>query len=164
MSARHPGPGRSLFLCDEMLGGLVRLLRAAGYDALLARAGEPDADLLAVARAEGRLLLTRDRHLAAATSEAEVFLVRANAPEEQAAELSRAYPVDWLRAPLTRCLVDNSMLRPATAVEIGAAPASAHDLGGPFTACSACGRIYWPGSHARRILGKLTALACGRSQ
>jgi uncharacterized protein with PIN domain len=141
-----------------MLARLARLLRAAGHDALLAEAGMPDAALLAVARTEGRVLLTRDRHLAS-TAGVQVVLIEADVPEEQAAELARAYPVDWLRAPLTRCLIDNATLRPATSQEIEQAPAFARDLVGDFTTCLSCGRLYWPGSHARRIMDKLRALA-----
>lgn len=147
-----------LFACDEMLARLARLLRAAGHDALLADVGMPDAALLAVARTEGRVLLTRDRRLAS-TAGVQVVLIEADAPEEQAAELARAYPVDWLRAPLTRCLIDNAALRPATSQEIEQAPAFARDLVGDFTTCLSCGRLYWPGSHARRIMDKLRALA-----
>jgi uncharacterized protein with PIN domain len=85
-------------MCDEMLARLARLLRAAGYDASLAEAGMPDAALLALAKAEGRVLLTRDRRLAG-TAGVETLAIEADAPQEQAAELSRAYPVNWLRAP-----------------------------------------------------------------
>ncbi|MGC8839517.1 MAG: Mut7-C RNAse domain-containing protein, partial [Anaerolineae bacterium] len=51
------------FLLDGMLGRLARWLRILGYDA----AFEPDledAQLVRRARAEGRILLTRDRDLA----------------------------------------------------------------------------------------------------
>ena len=57
------------FLCDEMLVRLARLLRAAGYDTYLAAGGEPDAELIKTARREGRILITRDKRLAAATEE-----------------------------------------------------------------------------------------------
>jgi uncharacterized protein len=145
-----------------MLVRLARLLRAAGHDVLLAAAGMPDAALLALARAEGRVLLTRDRRLAGTTG-VETLAIEADSPQEQAAELLWAYPVDWLRAPLTRCLVDNAPLRPATPAEIGRAPASSRGQAGPFTACPGCGRLYWPGSHARRIMDKLRVLADQRS-
>ena len=51
------------FLCDEMLRGLARWLRAAGYDTAVAEVGERDGALLARAVAEGRLLVTRDREM-----------------------------------------------------------------------------------------------------
>jgi len=37
-------------LCDEMLAGLSRWLRAAGHDSLLVNAGANDATVLAAAR------------------------------------------------------------------------------------------------------------------
>jgi uncharacterized protein with PIN domain len=114
------------------LRALASGLRASRHDALLAEVRMPEAALFAVARTDGALLLTRDRRLAS-TAGVEVFLIEADVPEEQAAELARSYPFDWLRAPLTRCLVDNATLRPATSKEIGRAPAFARDLAGPFT-------------------------------
>jgi hypothetical protein len=57
------------FLCDEMLGRLARLLRAAGYDTYLAAKAEPDDELIRLARREGRILVTRDKRLAAAAEE-----------------------------------------------------------------------------------------------
>ena len=148
-----------------MLVRLARLLRAAGHDALLAEPGAADDALLALARAEGRVLLTRDRRLAMGAIGAGMpsLLIEADGPQEQAAELARAYPVDWLRAPLTRCLVDNAPLRPATSAEIRRTPASSRGQAGPFTACPGCGRLYWPGSHAPRIMDKLRVLTDQRS-
>ena len=129
-----------LFACDEMLARLARLLRAAGHDALLAEAGMPDAALLAVARTEGRVLLTRDRHLAS-TAGVQVVLIEADVPEEQAAELARAYPVDWLRAPLTWCLVDNIPLRSVTLSETRQAPVSARGQAGRGRPADRCGLV-----------------------
>src|SRR6266576_33679 len=51
-------------LCDEMLARLGRWLRAAGYDTEIAAGGVPDRALVARCAGEGRVLLTRDRHLA----------------------------------------------------------------------------------------------------
>jgi uncharacterized protein with PIN domain len=145
------------WLCDEMLGRLARLLRAAGHDTALAQAGTPDAELLALALAEDRMLVTRDRKLAEAAG-AHGLLLTADRPQEQAAELGRVARVDWSFAPFTRCMMDNAPLRPATDEEFAAMPASVRVLPGPFNACPACGRLYWPGSHVKRMLEKMAAL------
>ncbi|WP_374574830.1 DUF5615 family PIN-like protein [Phenylobacterium sp.] len=149
------GPTR--FLCDEMLARLARLLRAAGHDTALARAGEADAALLARARDEDRLLVTRDRELAARAG-AHGVLVGGRGVLEEAQALARAAPVDWSLAPFTRCVMDNAALREATAGETAQAPPSARGRPGPFRACPACGRVYWPGSHTRRIAERLAVL------
>jgi uncharacterized protein len=146
------------FLCDEMLARLARLLRAAGYDIELAAAGEPDATLMARARAEARVLLTRDRQLATRAAPGAVLITSGRAPD-QARQLSAVLPMDWRLAPFTRCVVDNAVLRDATPEEIARMPGAAAGPPGPFRACPVCGRLYWPGSHVRRMAERLAGLA-----
>ncbi|GBD42847.1 hypothetical protein HRbin40_00303 [bacterium HR40] len=113
--------------------------------------------LLARARREGRLLLTCDRRL---DGRAVAILHLPMAPlEVQARELARQARVDWCRAPFTRCLVDNAPLRPADAGDMRRVPEPAARLPGPFRSCPACGRVFWPGSHVRRMRARLEALA-----
>jgi len=50
------------FVCDAMLGGLARWLRAAGYDASW-RVDITDPDLVRLAHAEGRTLLSCDNDI-----------------------------------------------------------------------------------------------------
>jgi uncharacterized protein with PIN domain len=145
------------FLCDEMLARLARLLRAAGYDTYLAASGEPDSALVRLARKEARILLTRDKRLAAAAEES--VLIHGWGVEAEAHSLSRAVVMDWEFAPFTRCVMDNAHLREATADEVADLPERARDLPGPFRVCPACGRAYWPGSHVRRMEARLRELA-----
>lgn len=141
-------------LCDEMLAGLARWLRAAGHDTALAEPGTPDPALVAHAHAEQRLLLTRDRRLAAAGS----GILLPEPLEAQAAMLA-GLGIDWQLAPFTRCLVDNVPLRPATERERAKLPGDTATLPGPFRTCPACGRNYWPGSHVRRMSARLECWA-----
>jgi hypothetical protein len=145
------------FLCDEMLVRLARLLRAAGYDTYLAQGGEDDADLIKIARREGRILVTRDKRLAAAAEES--VLVSGFGVGAEAHSLSRAVVLDWEYAPFTRCVMDNAHLRAATAEEVARMPEKAQLMDGPFHICPACGRAYWPGSHVRRMEARLHELA-----
>jgi uncharacterized protein with PIN domain len=145
------------FLCDEMLVRLARLLRAAGYDTYLAASGEPDSALVRLARKEARILLTRDKRLAASAEES--VLIHGWGVEAEAHSLSRAVVMDWAFAPFTRCVMDNAHLREATADEVADLPERARDLPGPFRVCPACGRAYWPGSHVRRMEARLRELA-----
>jgi uncharacterized protein with PIN domain len=149
-------------LCDEMLRRLGRWLRAAGYDTGLAEVGLPDRALLARAAFEQRLLLTRDRALAA-TAASPVLLLAGAALADQAAELKRTAGIDWLLAPFTRCLVDNTLLQAAGPAETDRLPETARNLAGPIRLCPACGRLYWPGSHVRRMQARLTEWAAGPS-
>lgn len=145
------------FLVDEMFARLARLLRAAGYDALLAD-GHRDTPMVDQAREEARVLVTRDRELAARAAPGSVLLA-AETLDEQARALAAALPIDWEHAPFTRCVVDNAPLREASPQEVAAMPADALALGGPYRACPACGRVYWPGSHVKRMAARLHDLA-----
>ena len=146
------------FLCDEMLLRLARLLRAAGYDTYLAHDGQKDAELLRIARDENRVLVTRDKRLAAQAHPRAVVVLGRGAHAE-AESLTAAVPIDWTLAPFTRCVVDNALLREATALEVAAMPEQARLRPGPFRACPACGRAYWPGSHVKRLGERLDRLA-----
>jgi uncharacterized protein with PIN domain len=142
-------------LLDEMLAALARWLRAAGYDAALARPSAPDRDLIGQARAEDRVLVTRDRTLASEARGVQALLLPDASLDDQAAALARALRLDWRLAPFTRCMMDNTPLRPATAEEIAAMPQTSRDRPGPFRACPRCGRLFWPGSHVRRMAERL---------
>jgi uncharacterized protein with PIN domain len=141
-----------------MLRGLARWLRAAGYDTALPPPGSDDRAVLARAAADSRHLVTRDRGLAeAARRVTRVHRLESEGLHEWAAELRVALGIDWLAAPLTRCLVDNAVLEPAGPADLARVPPGA--LGGApaVTACPECGRVYWPGSHVRRIHARLAA-------
>jgi len=149
--------GAVKFLCDGMLTRLGRFLRAAGYDTEIAGPGEHDGVLLDRAIHEDRLLLTCDRELAQRRAAAgRVIVLPSNGLDRTARALGDAVPIDWFRAPFTRCLVDNSPLRPATPEERDRLPTRAREIGDDdiFT-CSQCSRVYWPGSHVRRIRQRL---------
>jgi hypothetical protein len=148
------------FLCDEMLVRLARLLRAAGYDTYLASGGQSDAALLKLAREEGRMLVTRDKRLAAAASP-DSALVAGMGVQAEARSLAAQAPIQWDAAPFTRCVIDNAPLRDASPEQVARMPASAQAGPGPFRACPACGRLYWPGSHVRRMSDRLAEIARG---
>lgn len=137
------------FLVDEMLGSLARWLRLMGHDAAYAR-DVGDSAVLARARAEGRVLLTRDVQLAKrAARDPGSVLVRSRLLREQLAEVAAA--VDLTQAqPLSRCSVCNVELVEATRAEVEVPPTVAATRN-RFWRCPACGRAYWEGTHVDAI-------------
>jgi uncharacterized protein len=133
-------------LCGEMLKGIGSWLRAAGYDVAIADEGARDDALLARARAENRLLLTCDRRLVAcAGAGTAIAVLGSERLDEAARELSKRLGIDWLRAPFTRCLVDNFRLAPAAEEDLSGFPMTARQGAGPIMRCPRCGRVFWPG-------------------
>lgn len=152
-------PEAPRFLCDEMLGRLARYLRAAGYDTALASGGAPDQVWLAVAQREHRILLTCDRAIAARSGRAHVLALRQGSLDEQATALSEGLAIDWLWRPFTRCLVDNTCLLPAGDDLQPQVPVALR--GRALRSCPRCGRLYWAGSHHRRMRARLASWHSG---
>ncbi|MBI5449876.1 MAG: hypothetical protein HY940_00810 [Gammaproteobacteria bacterium] len=147
---------RPRFLCDVMLADLCRYLRAAGYDTLLAEAGRPDRELLAQCHAQRRYLLTLDRlindHKAA--NNVAVLLPRGDL-DNYAALLSERFAIDWLKDAFSRCLLDNTPLIAADGSALARMPADARRADEPVYQCPHCGRVYWQGSHTKRMRTRL---------
>lgn len=161
LGALAPIAGRPLrqpsFFADEHLARLARYLRLAGFDTRLAP-GWDDARLVAASEAEGRILLTKDRHLVTFLRPSRVFVPGSGRPAEQFVELVRRLQLEAAARPFTRCIVCNARLRPARREELaGRVPARVRAAHEQFLACEDCGRIYWPGSHHRRMSRLLAA-------
>jgi len=150
------------FICDEMLARLARWLRAAGYDTGLVANGVDDRDLMAEAISDDRLILTRDRtFLERRGAKTHVFHIVSGKLDEQVREISKALGIDWMKAPFSRCLLDNTPVRPANDEEMADLPWSRRSMTGPFTVCPECGRLYWTGGHTRRMRDRLETWSRG---
>lgn len=140
------------FLCDEMLQRLGRWLRAAGYDTAIAQAGEDDRELVSRANSDERLLLTRDRHLARfRNGHGRVVLLESNSLSDEVAELSARFAINWQLRPFSRCLECNTPLLPASAAQRQQLPEGALRLSPAAWYCPHCAKLYWEGSHVRRM-------------
>jgi hypothetical protein len=144
------------FLCDEMLQGLGRWLRAAGYDTAIAGYGAADRDLLRQAAAEERIVVSRDRHLLEHRAAAgRVILLAAEGIDGWASELSARLCVDWSYRPFSRCLLCNAALVPASVFDRAALPSAMAHVPEPLRRCPRCDKIYWQGGHVRRMRARL---------
>ena len=150
-----PAPGSSdahRFLADAMLARLARWLRVLGLDAEL-DGHRSDREIVERAEREGRVLLTRDRRLVAELRPERALVIASDDPMEQFREVVASCRLERPEELLTRCLVCNAPLREGTPEEIAElVPERSRGLPGPMRRCPECGRVYWPGSHARRMI------------
>jgi uncharacterized protein with PIN domain len=100
---RWPAPEAMRFVADAHLGALARRLRMAGFDTLF-RNDFADREIAALAAAEERIVLTRDRGLLQHKAISHACYIHATAPDAQFGELvarlgcSRAFapsPAAW---------------------------------------------------------------------
>ena len=143
-----------------MLAGLARWLRAAGYDTEVAEGAARDRALVDRAAVQGRVFLTRDRSVPQMKTAAPVWVLAAAGLEAEARELARR-GVEWTAAPFSRCLEDNTPLEVASPQDMLRMPEESRLMPGPHRVCPACRRVYWPGSHVRRMRATLERWAAG---
>jgi len=148
--------GQPRFLCDEMLTGFARWLRAAGYDTRLCDSGWKDRDILALARKEQRFLITRDHKLSEFRDAGDtVIWLRCNDIDTCASELGQKTYINWLLAPFSRCMRCNTLLVKAEPAALSRVPDGSQKLADPLMFCPVCDKVYWQGSHVERMLEKL---------
>ncbi len=146
---------RTRFVADAMLGSLCRKLRALGFDTSYYNAGN-DSGMMKAARAQGRIILTSDRSLAASASSKGlgVILVAGNSDGERISVISRAAAASGTRLvrgePL--CSLCGGELLPLRKADVsrGVPPSVVvrHRL---FYRCRSCGHLYWRGSHWKKL-------------
>lgn len=145
-----------------MLTQLGHWLRAAGYDTLVAAHRTGDHALITRALADGRILLTRDRQLCEIRgAPRHAVLLHHDDLPEMAAEISRRLGIDWLRAPFSRCLLCNVVLRPAGPVAQSRLPQAVRATFVEINHCPQCDRLYWAGGHVRRMRRRLERWQAG---
>lgn len=143
-------------MADEMLGTLAKWLRVAGVDCEYA-SGMDDDRILDVALS-GRTVLTRDKLLAQRCGEMGVYVVSDDL-EEQLVQVLGAFPRLMDGETLSRCLVCNVPVEPASAAEVkGSVPEGVLERTKEFWRCPTCGRAYWEGSHVEDMRDRLASI------
>ena len=165
----HPGtvatgveratPEDTALLLDVMLGKLATYLRMCGYDAAYALDGDGtdpgDEELLARARREHRVLLTRDVSLAEQADRS--VLLAGRTPLDQLRELDAVgFDIELDERP-TRCSVCNGVVEPLddgdTVPEYAPDPTAV-----ALWRCRDCGQVFWRGSHWHDVESRLAEL------
>ena len=145
------------FLADAMLGRLATWLRILGYDTKYARVA--DAALVERARAESRILLTRDTALVRRRSLPRHLFVESDHVSEQLRQVVRTLGLRLADPPPRRCLRCNVVVEPRAKAEVVArVPDFVWSQHESFWGCPTCGRVYWAGTHRRKMDEAIQAL------
>lgn len=147
------------FLADAMLGKLSRWLRMLGQDVEYnVKLG--DDQLLVQAKAEGRVLLTKDFELyqRAFGRGLEAFYLQGASEAERLAELAKRFnltlEIDMDKSHCPRC---NAKLQTASKEQVeGDVEKNTFLYYDKFWKCPNCGHVYWQGAHWKQIQQTLT--------
>ena len=149
LTPQPPEPIR--FILDVHLGKLARRLRLLGFDCTYQNDLD-DAEIMQISLAEDRIILTRDRGILKHRKVLHGYLVRSDHVDEQVEEVLIRYSLTDSIQPWLRCMTCNGLLEKVekTAILNRLEPKTIlyYDI---FHRCTNCDKIYWQGSHYKKI-------------
>lgn len=150
------------FVADAHLGGLAHLLRLAGFDTLYDNHFE-DSEIARISVAEDRIVLTRDRELLKRREITHGCYVRAIKPSLQVREIFDRLDLVRSARPFSLCLDCNVPLHPIGKADVdGRVPEGVLGRYERFVTCDQCRRVFWEGSHWKRMRALVDDLLIGR--
>ena len=149
------------FSADVHLGKLARLLRMMGFDTAYGN-DRGDELIVSAARAERRIVLSRDRGLLKRRAVTHGYLVRSLAPRAQLAEVLTRFDLAGQVRMFGRCMACNTTLARVSRVSVlDHLPPAVAETCTEFSRCPGCGRVFWRGTHWEGMK-KLAAEVLGR--
>lgn len=147
------------FIVDSNVGKLTKWLRLMGYDARFFD-GKDDSHLVAMAKDEGRVILTRDTQImkrrVITSGQLKAVLIQSDEPKRQIHQVINTLGLDCQFKPFTLCLECNQPLVERSKGEVkDLVPPYVFKTQSQFRQCPACHRIYWRGTHWQAMTGKL---------
>ena len=147
----NPALRESRFILDAHLGKLAKYLRMLGFDTLY-RNDFGDKEIIELAVREKRIILTRDKLLLQSRRVTHGYYIRATDKHEQLREVVKKFDLYSQFRSFTRCMTCNADLVPKSRKEIPElVPPGILELYEEFYFCPACRKVYWQGSHFKRM-------------
>jgi uncharacterized protein with PIN domain len=140
-----------------MLGSLNRWLRICGYQTEFYK-NVSDQELITKAKEKDLILLTRDRALfrKATKKNVRAFIVDGNTDEEKIASVANEFGLK-LDTKMARCTICGSELNRVLKESVKHdVPLGSLDTYNEYWRCRGCAKIYWRGSHWKRIEEKIS--------
>ncbi len=138
------------FVCDVHLAKVAKYLRLLGFDTIWRNDIEDD-EIVAMAKM-GRVGLTCDKQLWARRPE-KIVLLRCEAPKRQLRRIVAICDLHRFAHPLTRTLCCNRIpVACDKRVCMGEIPKESYRWLKGFWRCPKCKKIYWRGTHAKRMV------------
>ena len=124
-----------------------------------------DAELARISAREHRTLLTRDRGLLKRSAVTHGYWLRETDSRAQLAEIVHRFDLAVAIRPFTRCMACNGVLRIVEKSDVRwELPPRVAEAFDDFRQCPDCRRVFWRGSHYRRMQDWIEQLTGGRSE
>ncbi len=148
------------FIVDNNVGKLAKWLRMMGYDTLFFN-GSNDSRMIAIALAEGRIVLTKDTQImkrgVITKGRIKAILPQSDEPELQMHQIRDSLSLDCQFKPFSICLECNQPLEEKSKEQVkGLVPSYVFQTQNQYMQCPRCHRIYWRGTHWHKMREKLS--------
>ncbi len=154
----EPYSQKPQFILDVHLGTLARQLRMLGLDTLYER-NFTDAQIAHLALTHPRIVLTRDILLLKRKSIKWGYWLRSQYTDKQLAEVMAYFELLEYIEPLSRCMACNGILNSVEKGEIvHLLQPQTNEYFQDFYQCSTCKKIYWKGSHYKKMVERIEQL------
>ena len=156
------------FIVDHNVGKLAKWLRIMGYDARFFE-GSSDSQMIAIALAENRVILTRDtqimRRRLVTRGQLKAILIQSDEPERQIRQVIDILKLDCQFQPFSICLECNQPLVERSREQVkDLVPPYVFQTKSQYMECLACHRIYWRGTHWQAMTKNLKKFIKGSAQ
>ncbi len=139
------------FIADVMLGRLAKRMRLLGYDVLYDRSFD-DNEIIRLSLDQERIILTRDISLSKRPLASNHVLIKSEDVNAQIDQVLAAFPFEPLPPALSRCSVCNEPLAAISREVVrDRVPDHVIETQTTFLHCDSCGRVFWKGTHVRRM-------------
>ena len=139
------------FIADVMLGRLAKRMRLMGCDVYYACA-LTDNQIIRLSLEQDRIILTRDTGLVMRPLAAKHAFINSEQVQEQLEQILSAFPDETQNIPFTRCSICNEPLISIEKSEVkDRVPHYIYEGNISFLQCPRCARIYWRGTHIKKI-------------
>ncbi|OGW04597.1 MAG: hypothetical protein A3I04_06505 [Nitrospinae bacterium RIFCSPLOWO2_02_FULL_39_110] len=149
------------FIVDLTMGRLARWLRIAGYNTVLYNSEKMDG-IIEIASKEERVILTRNNILVERNKKLlkekgiQYLLLTADIVERQLQDTATYFGLNLKENSFTFCINCNTPLTSIPKEETaGKVPDYVHQNYNKFVRCEKCGKIFWGGTHKKRMEERL---------
>ena len=142
------------FIADVMVGKLARWLRVLGVDVAYSNAYKDD-EIIRIAKAETRIVLTRDAGLVSRRTDVRCVLIESDSYKHQVEQVIREFRLKDFEV-FSRCLECNVLLEEVDKEAVfERVPPYVYLTQKRFAVCPACNRVFWHGTHADEMLKRI---------
>lgn len=148
----------SKFVLDVHLGKLAKTLRLFGLDTSW-NTDRKETEILHLSNQQQRMILSRDIGLLRNGEARYGYWIRATDPDRQIHELFERFNISDHIAPFSRCMKCNGVLEETELSQVEErVPPKVREWHSLFYECRNCHKVYWKGSHYKKLQEKVRSL------